>query len=282
MMQNLLRNGLPVVIAGLFVSLLQAGPKVYVGLPISASRPVPMERIDHSTWNDLLRRYVDEDGGVDYQQWHANAVDVKRLDEYLAALSAADPAAKATSDARLAFWINAYNAVTIKGILREYPTSSIRNHTAKLFGYNIWKDLMLHVGSQQHSLDEMEHNILRKLGDPRIHFAIVCASKGCPRLLNEAYLPDQVQQQLEANAIDFFSRPENFLHHPSDGQFELSAILKWFGEDFGADQSAGLKKISRWLPDDGAQQAAATGRGRIDYLAYDWTLNERSEASAGQ
>ena len=102
-------------------------------------------------------------------------------------LSQANPQAHSTRHAKLAFWINAYNAVTVHGILREYPTSSIRNHTAKLAGYNIWKDLQLAIGGRAYSLDTMEHMILRPEREPQIHFAIVCASIGLSRLLNEAY-----------------------------------------------------------------------------------------------
>ena len=126
------------------------------------------------------------DGMVNYAAWRGTDTDRKSLQNYLVRLSQASPAVKASRAGQLAFWINAYNATTIEGILQVYPTSSIRNHTAKVAGYNLWKDLPLLVGGKPHSLDAMEHQILRKMGEPRIHFAIVCASVGCPRLMNEA------------------------------------------------------------------------------------------------
>ena len=144
----------------------------------------------------------------------------------------------------LAFWINAYNATTIEGILQVYPTSSIRNHTAKVAGYNLWKDLPLLVGGKPHSLDAMEHQILRKMGEPRIHFAIVCASVGCPRLMNEAYTPDRIEEQLALNTRDFFSRSQNFQVDQS-GVMHVSSILDWFGEDFGPTQQAQFTEIGR-------------------------------------
>ncbi len=114
-----------------------AGPVVVLGKNEDKSRQIPVSKIDHSQWTALLRKYVDDRGLVDYAGWKASAPDVVALDNYLEHLSSADLSG-AERNAALAFWINAYNAVTIKGILREYPTSSIRNHTAKFFGYNIW------------------------------------------------------------------------------------------------------------------------------------------------
>jgi hypothetical protein len=107
--------------------------------------------------------------------------------------------------------INAYNAVTVRGILREYPTSSIQNHAAKWLGYNIRKDLLLLVGGQPYSLDQIEHEILRKLDEPRIHFAIVCASRSWPRLGNRAYTAADLENQLDFNTQAFFADPGNFL-----------------------------------------------------------------------
>ena len=200
---------------------------------------------------------------------------MQQLDRYLALLSQAGVSAPAKRPAQLAFWINAYNAVTVRGILREYPTTSIRNHTAKLLGYNIWKDLQLYVGGKPYSLDQMEHELLRKMSEPRIHFAIVCASIGCPRLLNEAYTPARLEEQLQTNAKDFFRRSQNFRYDANARKFYLSAILDWFGGDFGADQSARLKRISAWLPTAEAAQAATRNAVSVSYLDYNWQLNKQ-------
>ncbi len=198
---------------------------------------------------------------------------MEALDRYLQLLSYSN--GQGTQAEKLAFWSNAYNAVTVKGILKEYPTSSIRNHTAKLFGYNIWKNLKLVAGGKPVSLDEMEHQVLRKMGEPRIHFAIVCASIGCPRLLNEAYVADKLDSQLTINAKAFFADPSKFRYDASRSVFYISPILEWFGEDFGSSQAAQLKTISAWLPDATAQQAAAAGKGSMSFVDYDWGLNDR-------
>ncbi len=249
------------------------GSPVYVGTKASAD--ISMDSVDHSLWNQLLTKYVDGEGMVDYRSWRANRQDIMLLDQYLQTLSSASERVHATKQAKLAFWINAYNAATIRGILREYPTTSIRNHTARLFGYNIWKDLKLYVGGTPISLHDIEHERLRTMSEPRIHFAIVCASISCPRLLNEAYLPDRVDQQLESNAKDFFSRQRNFRFDRSQQRFELSSILKWFAEDFGSNQSAQLKRIADWLPSKESQRIASLGKGNITYLDYDWGLNSQ-------
>lgn len=259
----------------LLLSSLHAGAKVNVGRQVESSKRVSIDRIDHRVWDALLRHYVDENGNVNYQAWKKSEKGRNGLDQYLDYLSTADPGGKASRDGRLAFWINAYNAVTIKGILREYPTSSIRNHTAYAFGYNIWDDLLLIVGGEKYSLNDMEHKILRKMNEPRIHFAVVCASKGCPRLRAEAYRPDQVDTQLEDNALDFFARSQNFRFDTSRGRFQLSSILKWYGDDFGESNVQQLKAISKYLPTSASRQAAAQGIGRVGYLDYDWTLNDR-------
>ncbi len=250
--------------------------KVYVGSQVPSVRQVSMDRIDHSAWDAIVRKYVDEDGMLNYRALKSSSRDMRALDGYLRTLSNASPRIRTSRDAKLAFWINAYNAVTVRGILREYPTTSIRNHTAKVWGYNIWKDLQLYVGGQPYSLDQIEHDILRKMGEPRIHFAIVCASIGCPRLLNEAYVPSRVQQQLETNARDFFSRLQNFRYDQRNRRFYLSSILSWFGEDFGSNQAAQLRKIAQWLPTEAARQAARQNAVSVSFLDYNWNLNEQA------
>lgn len=253
-----------------------AGQKVYVGARVPAAQQVSIDRIGHSTWDAIVRKYVDRDGMVNYQALKASADDTRKIDAYLRTLASANPRLAASREARLAFWINAYNAVTLRGMLREYPTSSIRNHTAKVWGYNIWKDLQLHVGGQPYSLEQIEHQILRKMNDPRIHFAIVCASVGCPRLLSEAYTPGRVDEQLEINARDFFARPQNFQYDQRGRSFSISSIVSWFASDFGSDQAAQLRTIGRWLPDDASRQAASRNAVSVKYLKYDWSLNDQA------
>jgi hypothetical protein len=254
----------------------RAGAKVAVGHNWPAGERVSIDRINHARWDALLRKYVDSQGRVNYSAWHQSREDRLALDQYLRHLSQADLHQRASREALLAYWINAYNGLTIQGILREYPTSSIRNHTAKVFGYNIWDDLLLTVGDRPFSLNQIEHDVLRKMGEPRVHFAIVCASIGCPPLLNQAYVADQLDHQLTVNTRRFFADPQKFRYDASRRQLELSPILQWFAEDFGANQAAQMRTIARFLPDQAAQGLAANGTASVRYLGYDWNLNDQS------
>ena len=251
--------------------------EVIVGRTWPVADRLAMGDVSHRVWDELLRRYVDADGLVDYASWKQSPEDVQRLDEYLAALSRVDEARGATMSQRLAFWINAYNAVTVRGILREYPTTSIQNHVARVWGYNIWRDLKLIVGDRRYSLGQMEHSMLRTLNEPRIHFAIVCASRGCPRLLDEAYTVERLDEQLQQNTLAFFADPTKCRVERSRNELHLSPILRWYAADFGQSQSDVLQRIADWLPED-AQAVARSNGLRVVYLDYDWTLNEQAPA----
>ncbi|TWU25312.1 hypothetical protein Pla52o_16110 [Novipirellula galeiformis] len=255
-----------------------AGPKVTVGANVPVNEQVSMDQIDPCNWDALLKRYVDENGNVNYVGWKQSAADIQALEAFLGHLSSANPNVQASPAAKLAFWINAYNAMTVHGILREYPTTSIRNHTAKLVGYNIWDDLLLTVGGKPYSLNQMEHEVLRKMGEPRIHFAIVCASRSCPRLLAEAYTAEKLVAQLTTNTKAFFANPGNFQYDPVGRKFQLSSILDWFGEDFGSDQATQLRTIAPYLPSREAYDAAIANSVSVSYLDYDWGLNDLASA----
>ena len=252
-----------------------------LGPVVNAAQQVSMDEIDHAAWNKLLQKYVDESGGVNYAGLQGSAEDSAALDAYIANLSTASLNKIANTNSQKAFWINAYNAVTVKGILQEYPTTSIRNHTSETGGYNLWKNLMLNVGGAQISLDSIEHKALRPMGDPRIHFAIVCASVGCPRLLNQAYVGKTLDQQLNLNAQHFFSLPQNFQYDARTRSFKLSEIMQWFGTDFGPDQAAQLRAIAPYLPTQEAQAAAHANAVHVSHLEYSWKLNEQAKPMAG-
>jgi hypothetical protein len=266
-----------IVTLGIVVAVRLSRPTVLVGRVWPAAERVAIGGVPHQSWDELLRRYVDADGFVDYTGWKQSSEDMRRLDEYLAALSRADEAREATSAERLAFWINAYNAVTVRGILREYPTTSIQNHVARAWGFNIWRDLKLIVGDRRYSLGDVEHSILRQMNEPRIHFAIVCASRGCPRLLNEAYSADRLEEQLSQNTLAFFADPTKCSVDTAQKELHLSPILDWFAADFGASTPAVLQRIADWLPES-AQAVARTKDVRVKYLDYDWSLNDQATA----
>lgn len=260
------------VVGALFLStsIVMAADRV-VGKQVPSSQRMSTEAFDHADWNRLLQKYVDVDGMVNYAAWQKSKTDRVSLERYLVSLSSST--GEGSTPTKLSFWINAYNALTIHGILQEYPTTSIRNHTAVLFGYNIWKNLKLVVGDRTVSLEEIEHEILRKMNEPRIHFAIVCASIGCPRLLNEAYVADRLETQLELNSKHFFSQPSKFKFDRTRKVVSLSPILKWFEEDFGNNKGEVLAKIARWLSPQAASELGQAGAVSVQYQDYDWGLN---------
>jgi hypothetical protein len=149
-----------------------------------------------------------------------------------------------------------------------------------LFGYHIWYDFLLAVDGRAYSLTQIEHDVLRKMGDPRIHFAIVCASRGCPRLADEAYTAERLNGQLDRNARDFFARKTNFQYDIQSRSIKLSHILELFGQDFGATTTEQLKRIAPYLPDAAARMLATGGDARVSYLEYDRRLND--QATRGQ
>ncbi len=272
--------GLGIVIVLVASTTSRAGSKNTLGIQWTASQQISMDRVDHAPWDTLLQKYVDLQGMVNYAAWNESAADQRALDSYLASLSRATTDQRAKRKAQLAYWINAYNAVTVRGILREYPTTSIRNHTAKAIGYNIWDDLLLQVGDQKVSLNDIEHKVLRNMHEPRIHFAIVCASIGCPRLLNRAYQPHALDEQLTVNSRSFFSDPGKFRYDARAGRIDVSPIMKWFGDDFGATTAERLATIAPYLPDAAVQDLARSGSARVTYLDYDWNLNDQAARPA--
>lgn len=272
-MKNTLIKFLLTSVTILFLNHLSANPVTIIGQ--TQEQTISISAVSHASFDNLLKTYVDYNGDVNYTDWKKN--DSEALETYLGSLASADTNKRASKSHQLAFWINAYNALTIHGILEKYPTSTIRNHTAKLFGYNIWKDLKVTVGDNAYSLDDIEHEILRKMDEPRIHFAIVCASHSCPKLLNEAFDAHKLDAQLSQNAIGFFANPENY---EFDGnKVKLSSILDWFGEDFGDNSSEVLQAITAYLPEeDAAALAEAEGNLKVSYLPYSWKLNDQKTA----
>lgn len=131
---------------------------------------------------------------------------------------------------------------------------------------------------KKYSLDDIEHEILRMLDEPRIHLAIVCGSVGCPRLRSEAYTPAALESQLADNARDFFSRSRNLKVDSERRVLHVSSILDWFGEDFGDTPQEGLAELAEYLPEDAAEIARQKGLS-IRYLDYDWNLNKQETES---
>jgi len=219
--------------------------------------------VDHSLYGELLGKYV-KDGVVDYQGFKK---EEGKLDQYLNLLDQRNPDELPRNE-QLAFYINAYNAYTIKLILKNYPVDSIKDIGGWFTGP--WKIRFCKIGGKAFTLDEIEHEIIRpRFKDPRVHFAVNCASKGCPPLISEPYQASILDQQLDANTLSFLNNPER--NRLEGNTLYVSKIFKWFGEDFGGDVVGFLLQYA----DGDLKNRLVAGRDRIkiDYLHYDWSLN---------
>jgi len=233
---------------------------------IILSRPLLAED-QTSLYGELLQQYV-RDGQVDYTGLKKKEA---LLDSYLEYLAATDPAQMAEKQ-RFALFINAYNAYTIKLILKNFkdgkPPASIKDIGS--FFSKPWSIKFAKIGGTTYTLDNIEHDILRPIFmDPRVHFAVNCASKSCPALLSEPYTGTKLDQQLEAGARNFINNQrENRLQ---GAILSISSIFKWFKEDFQNDPVAFFKQYAEG--DLKKRLTSHLDRIKVKYLDYDWSLN---------
>ncbi|MBK8173738.1 MAG: DUF547 domain-containing protein [Rhodospirillales bacterium] len=241
----------------------------------------------HAAWDALLRKHVvvSPDGTesrVDYQGFKAER---SALDAYLAELSAISEADfdAWSRDERLAFLINAYNAFTIDLILTAYPNLHLIRDLGSLAA-SPWQHPFFTLLGARHSLDDIEHKMIRAPGafdEPRVHFALVCASIGCPMLRNEAYTADHLDAQLEDGLRNFLADRSRNRFVPAPRSLEISRIFDWYGGDFSKGErgftsvAATLGAYADLLADDPtARTAIRERRVPISFLDYDWDLND--------
>jgi len=251
---------------------------------VHAQNPVRApESVDHSAFDRVLKRYVDAQGEVDYAALSQDADSV--LTPYLQMLAATDPS-NLDREERLAFWINAYNAYTLKLVADHYPVESIRDIKPGA-GPSIPKvnsPFQLEVGAVAdtvRSLDDIEHGIIReRFDEPRIHFVLVCAAVSCPRLRQEAYTGAALERQLEDQTMTFLRTDGKNDIPAGAGEIGLSRIFKWYGEDFG-DSTDDLQRYLASYFDGRVHEKLANAAYDVEYLDYDWSLNDqRTDAAA--
>lgn len=221
--------------------------------------------VDHSLFAALLEKYV-QNGEVNYKGFQA---EEKKLDQYLDILTHTDTRHLNRSE-KFAFYINAYNAWTIKLILTGYPEiESIWDLGGRIFDKPFQKEFIT-IDQQTVSLDYIEHTILRPtFKDPRVHFAVNCASKSCPPLLSKPYLGKTLDSQLDEVTRAFVNDSEkNYLR---DKTLYLSKIFKWFSDDFGNDPASFILKYASENLKSGIDSQKSL---KVKYLDYDWSLNE--------
>jgi hypothetical protein len=221
------------------------------------------QTINHALFTRVLSRHVAQ-GGVDY----AAIREDKRFEEYLVALGKVEPGAMKDEKERLAFWVNAYNAFTIKLILDHYPVKSIRDITQGETGP--WDIVWIEIGRKKFSLNQIEHAIIRKeFDDPRIHAALVCAAKSCPPLRSEAYTAQRLDAQLRDNMIVFLRDTSKNRYDTATNTLYLSELFHWYGGDFVQQHGSAAAYVLKELG------VTPSSSPTIQYLTYDWSLNSK-------
>lgn len=223
--------------------------------------------ISHDSWDKLLKKYVTADGKVNYKGFQKDSVE---LNKYLNTLSTTPPDENTwTKQEQLAYWINAYNAFTVQLIIRHYPLKSIKDIGSLIqipFVNSPWDVEFITLGKETMDLNDIEHNVIRKkFTEPRIHFSIVCASKSCPKLRNEAFTASKLEQQLTEQAKDFLK--DSFRNKIAADKLQLSKILDWYSMDFPKGEKF-IEFLNKYSPVQINKNAAIT------YLTYNWNLNE--------
>ncbi|MBU2995480.1 DUF547 domain-containing protein [Cellulophaga baltica] len=221
-----------------------------------SSETVIFSKPDHTSWNTLSKKYINQNGDVNYKAFKK---DEAKLDAYLQYLASNAPSKDWSKNEKLAYYINLYNAGTVKLILKNYPVKSIKDISKP------WDKEWLKVGNKTFSLGQIEHEVLRKMNEPRIHFAINCASYSCPKLSNEAYTATNTQAKLKQATIDFVNDKKRNIITPN--KVQLSAIFKWFKDDFTKNGSV-IDFIKPYA------KTKIESKVKISYLTYDWSLNE--------
>lgn len=226
--------------------------------------------IGYDLYDQLLQKHV-KNGKVDYL---ALKTSPGELDEYLSWLANADPEQLDTAEERLAFWMNAYNAFVLKGVIDTLPEKSedIAGYSVKkIKGFFARRKFV--VGGRYYSLDEIENNVLRPIfKDPRVHFSIVCASQSCPVLQGKAFRREDIHAQLEEATKRFLASKDRFKIDRENKIVYLSPIFRWFKEDFGEAKGSIYDFIADYLEEED-KAFIKTGDFTIEYLDYDWGLN---------
>ena len=236
-----------------------------------------VERIDHSAWQDILDSHVAADPSgvnlVDYEGLAASAEDTAKLGGYLEFLQGLDPRDYNRAE-QMAYWINLYNALTVKVVLDGYPVETIRDIHEGVVPYTgPWDDVHARVAGEDLTLNHMEHGILRPIWqDRRIHYAVNCAAYGCPHLLDTAFTAANTEELLELGARDYVNNPRG-VDVVDEDFVVISSIYDWYAEDFGDTEESVIEHLIQYAQGDLA--AFLEGfEGAMEY-DYDWSLNRR-------
>lgn len=235
--------------------------------------PTSTATVDHGALGQFLSRYLTthEDGVTRVAYGRVTADDRARLNTYIETLEQTQVTAL-NRDEQFAFWANLYNAVTVRLIVERYPVDSIRDIKNGLFSIGPWGIKLVTVEGRALTLDNVEHDILRKIWkDPRVHYAVNCASIGCPNLYAQPFTGAGLDAQLTANARAYVNNPRG-ARFDERGRLYVSRIYRWFREDFGGNTDGVLKHLRLYADTDLAARLAQTNS--IAGYRYDWALND--------
>ena len=241
-----------------------------VEVDVRTQQPAEGTVFSHDLFDQVLQEHVDENGRVNYTKLKANP---EKLEAYLDLLAAATPT-KWSYNEQLTFWINAYNAIVIKGVIDHYPTASVRR--VKLFRGFFYR-LKFQVAGKTYTPNQIEHGILREeFPDPRVHFAIVCASFSCPPLGKRAFSAETIEARLETLTFNFIQNPEQVRIDRAKHIVHLSKIFKWYADDFKEGYDGVADFLADYLPPEDAEYLSSRDI-QFRYLDYDWTLNDQKQ-----
>jgi hypothetical protein len=225
---------------------------------LSQANSVSAVKVDHQAWTNLLQKHVNETGFVDYKGFVA---DKSALDSYCNYISSFSPDDGWSVQEQLAFYINLYNSYTIKLIVDNYPTKSIKDLDSP------WTKAFVPIGKVNISLGGIENSILRKMNEPRIHFAINCASYSCPKLLDEAFTAGQIDTQLDRVTKDFINSDNNKIE---PNTVALSSIFDWYKNDYLAN---GIPTVIAFI--NQYSDVTINSDATLSFMEYNWSLNEQ-------
>ena len=253
-----------------------------VGFLLGNSGVLQARKQGHRIYTILLRKHVRK-GAVRY----GNLKKDPLFKRYIRQLEKTNPEGIKNKQARLAFWINAYNAYTLKVIIENYPIKSIKKLHSKyssgfssILGGTVWNSWKFLINKKEYTLDKIEHGIIRKeFNDPRIHAALVCAAKSCPPLRSEAYEASKLERQLASQMRQWLGNTKLNKYDASKNTLFLSKILKWYKEDFGDSRSELLEYLRPYFPSKVRKELSKNEKSNdkdvsIRYLDYDWSLNK--------
>jgi len=265
--------GLVLAWSGFAEAQIWGPPKANLWPRWEQHNPSDSRSIDHGAWDALLRKYLDahHPSGIHRMNYKAvTAADRRTLDEYLGRLQST-PISAYNRREQQAYWINLYNALTVKVILDHYPVRSIRSIKPNFLSLGPWDIKLVTVEGNRLSLNDIEHRILRPIWkDPRLHYAVNCASLGCPNLAQVAYTAENLDRLLTEGAIAYVNHPRGASFR--NGRLRVSSIYDWFQDDFGGSVMGVLEHLRQYARGELAELLKRYD-GRLED-SYDWELNE--------